>query len=366
MDNFSIQIKKQKPKLINSIIALGSPIVDILAEIDENDISKYNLKKDEATFANNVNRQFYNDIIGKSHVLEIPGGSAPNILRAISWSLMNNNINLNEQKKLSMLGCVGNDTFKNKIINSLKDYKINTDLLEQINMETSKCAVGIYDHRRYFLSELSASKCLSDNFVRIHWDKIISHDALLIEGYFLGENFNLANAICREFYEKGKYIIFTLSDPSMIKQYRDQVITIANMADMIVGNVKEAKNLIQEENDIRMKDLFERIYSLLNNKTRIIIITAGAHGVFCSKYDSITGIENNFQSFSNKINSDEIKDYNGAGDAFLGGFLSQQMMNKTFEDCCHLGNIVAAVVIKNYGCNFPNINSNSNNILIRN
>ena len=366
MDNFSIQIKKQKPKLINSIIALGSPIVDILAEIDENDISKYNLKKDEATFANNVNRQFYNDIIGKSHVLEIPGGSAPNILRAISWSLMNNNINLNEQKKLSMLGCVGNDTFKNKIINSLKDYKINTELLEQINMETSKCAVGIYDHRRYFLSELSASKCLSDNFVTIHWDKIISHDALLIEGYFLGENFNLANAICREFYEKGKYIIFTLSDPSMIKQYRDQVITIANMADMIVGNVKEAKNLIQEENDIRMKDLFQRIYSLLNNKTRIIIITAGAHGVFCSKYDSITRIENNFQSFSNKINSDEIKDYNGAGDAFLGGFLSQQMMNKTFEDCCRLGNNVAAVVIKNYGCNFPNINSNSNNILIRN
>ena len=35
MDNFSIQIKKQKPKLINSIIALGSPIVDILAESDE-------------------------------------------------------------------------------------------------------------------------------------------------------------------------------------------------------------------------------------------------------------------------------------------------------------------------------------------
>ena len=115
-----------------------------------------------------------------------------------------------------------------------------------------------------------------------------------------------------------------------------------------------------------MEDLFKRIYSLLNNKTRIIIITAGAHGVFCSKYDSITGIENNFQSFSNKINSDEIKDYNGAGDAFLGGFLSQQMMNKTFEDCCRLGNNVAAVVIKNYGCNFPNINSNCNNILIRN
>ena len=318
MNNFLNQIKDKRPQLINSIIALGSPIVDILAEIDESDIMKYNLKKDEATLANDVNRQFYNDITGKSQVLETPGGSAQNILRATSWSLMLDNTNLTEPKKLSMLGSIGNDTYGN-----------------------------------------------TDNFVRSHWDKIISHDALLVEGYFLAENFNLAYNICKEFFDKRKYIILTLSDPSIIKQYRDQVITIANMADMIVGNINEAKNLIQEEKDIKINginNLFNKIYALLSNKTRIIIITVGSSGVFCSQYDSISGIKSNFQTFANYINSNEIIDFNGAGDAFLGGFLSQQMLNKTFENCCRLGNYVASVVIKNFGCNFPNIN----NILVRN
>ena len=138
MNNFLNQIKSQKPQLINSIIALGSPIVDILAEIDESDIMKYNLKKDEATLANDVNRQFYNDITGKSQVFESPGGSAQNILRAISWSLMHDNTNLTGQKKLSMLGCIGEDTYGKKILNSFNFFNINTELLEKVEMNIER------------------------------------------------------------------------------------------------------------------------------------------------------------------------------------------------------------------------------------
>ena len=87
-------------------------------------------------------------------------------------------------------------------MNSFNFFNINTELLEKVEMNTSKCAVGIYKHERYFLSQMSASKHLSDNFVRNNWNKIISHDALLVEGYFLAENFNLAYNICKEFFDK--------------------------------------------------------------------------------------------------------------------------------------------------------------------
>ena len=180
---------------------------------------------------------------------------------------MHDNTNLTGPKKLSMLGCIGEDTYGKKILNSFNFFNINTELLEKVEMNTSKCAVGIYKHERYFLSQMSASKHLSDNFVRNNWNKIISHDALLVEGYFLAENFNLAYNICKEFSDNGKYIILTLSDPNIIRQNREQVITIANMADMIVGNINEAKNLIQEEKEIKLYEidkLFNRIYALLN------------------------------------------------------------------------------------------------------
>ena len=255
-----------------------------------------------------------------------------------------------------MLGCVGNDILKNKIINTLQQCNIHTNLLEQIDMGTSRCAVGICNNKdRYFLSEILASKYLSSNFIQNHWNDIISHDALLIEGYFIKENFELCSDICDAFINQGKYIILTLSDPLMIESYRENIIKIANKADMVVGSLNAAKKLVEENNNhINIDLLFKKIYALLNDKNRILIITAGNQGVFCSKYDQVTKTEDHFQTFPNQINNRDIVDFNGAGDAFLGGFISQQMQNKTFEECCHLGNKAAAVVIKNIGCNFQN------------
>ena len=46
-------------------------------------------------------------------------------------------------------------------------------------------------------------------------------------------------------------------------------------------------------------------------------------------------------------------DLNGAGDAFLGGFLSQWMQGKTLNTCCKAGNSASGVILKNVGCTFP-------------
>ena len=59
------------------------------------------------------------------------------------------------------------------------------------------------------------------------------------------------------------------------------------------------------------------------------------------------------RGFPKSVNTEEIVDLNGAGDAFLGGFLSQYMLGKSFEACCKAGNDVAGIIIKNIGCTFP-------------
>ena len=49
-------------------------------------------------------------------------------------------------------------------------------------------------------------------------------------------------------------------------------------------------------------------------------------------------------------------DLNGAGDAFLGGFLAMYLKgntkNKLFS-CCKAGNEAASVILKNVGCTYP-------------
>lgn len=40
----------------------------------------------------------------------------------------------------------------------------------------------------------------------------------------------------------------------------------------------------------------------------------------------------------------------GAGDAFVGGFLSQLVQNKSFDDCIHVGICAARAIIQRSGC----------------
>ena len=56
---------------------------------------------------------------------------------------------------------------------------------------------------------------------------------------------------------------------------------------------------------------------------------------------------------ANKIPSEAIVDTNGAGDAFVGGFLSQLVCGKSTAECCRAGNYAASTIIQRSGCTFP-------------
>lgn len=50
---------------------------------------------------------------------------------------------------------------------------------------------------------------------------------------------------------------------------------------------------------------------------------------------------------------EKLVDTNGAGDAFVGGFLSQLVAGKSIDECVRAGNYAAHVVIQRSGCTFP-------------
>ena len=69
--------------------------------------------------------------------------------------------------------------------------------------------------------------------------------------------------------------------------------------------------------------------------------------------DKLNGC-NNVENLT--IKNDEIVDLNGAGDAFLGGFLAMYLKvntgNRLFS-CCKAGNDAASVILRNVGCTYP-------------
>jgi adenosine kinase len=48
-----------------------------------------------------------------------------------------------------------------------------------------------------------------------------------------------------------------------------------------------------------------------------------------------------------------LVDTNGAGDAFVGGFLSQLLLGKGLDECVRAAHFAARVVIQRSGCTFP-------------
>ena len=356
-EDFSNYIKSQtlsQANNVDSLIAIGNPIVDITVAIDKDTIQNCGLEWGRTVFNNDTTQKFLDDLDKRPVVTYTPGGSIMNTLRVCSWCL---NMNPNDagKYKITMLGAVGNDLFKDKIFNSLKDAKVEP-LLEIKQERTSRCGVGIYKKDRCLVPDIQASKHLSKEFIEDKKCAIFNHDVLLIEGYFLKENYELCKYLCEEFNKEKKLVILTLSAVTIIKHNIDKIKEIANMCDMIIGNMEETEVLAGGQNSV-FQETYEKVHKILYPRNRLLVVTCGSHGVYCSKYNyKSMRLELILQCFPNFVKNDDIVDLNGAGDAFLGGFLAMYLKgnrgNRLFS-CCKAGNDAASVILRNVGCTFP-------------
>jgi adenosine kinase len=350
--NPHIQTFQSSQKLrFRSLIAIGNPIVDITAQTDEETLKKFNLKLGGTVFANEENKGYFKLLEKDPKVKYIPGGSIQNTLRVASWCI-NMEPKTSKLFKITMLGATGKDNYREKIINAFTLSGVNY-MLECIpEEETSRCGVGIIKKERCLLPEIRASNKISEKFIKEHRDEIYKYDALLIEGYFIKERFEIIKSLCLRFKIKKKIVILTLGSVDTVEKNYDKVIELVNCSDLVVGNMEELETLLGEKG-LKDEDIFEKLSKKLVSKSRLFVVTNGKKGVILAKYNYKKGnMDFVLHSFPSQVKNEEIVDLNGAGDAFLGGFLSQYMQGKSFEACCKAGNDVAGVIIRNIGCTF--------------
>ena len=85
-----------------------------------------------------------------------------------------------------------------------------------------------------------------------------------------------------------------------------------------------------------------------------MVATAGDQEVYCAKYDyKRNQLDFIFPYFANKISNGEIVDLNGAGDSFLGGFLSECLKSSSNNECCRIEIEASSVIFRNVGYTFP-------------
>merc|ERR1719186_2594406 len=115
-----------------------------------------------------------------------------------------------------------------------------------------------------------------------------------------------------------KTYCLNLSAPFLIQFFKDQMMSVIPFADIIFGNETEAATYA-EVHCPEVKDV--------------------AHGKVL-KFP-VTSLPN-----------DKIVDTNGAGDAFVGGFLAQYVQDKPLETAVRCGIWAATHIIQRSGCTY--------------
>ena len=336
--------------------------MDISASLSYKDIEKYGLELGQTVFVNEKNKGFITELETRPDVSYVPGGSIENSLRVCCWCLNLKEYNkkcdlLDKQKnkfKLTMLGCIGKDKNGEKIKQSLSELGVN--FLFEVNqtLETSSCGVSITDKERTLLSNIKASAHISNEFIEKNKKEILSHDILMIEGFFINENFELCRRLSKEFKEKGKIVILTLSSVFVVKEHFMKVKEIAELSNYIFCNSDEAKAFARTDGNGDMELVSKVIHQNLHEiDNRALVITCGPNGVMISKFNYKANQMDFFlHVYCVFIPVDEIVDLNGAGDAFLGGFISQFMKGKPYNLCASAGNSASSYILKKTGCSF--------------
>lgn len=143
-----------------------------------------------------------------------------------------------------------------------------------------------------------------------------------------------------------------LSAPFISQFFMTPLLEVMPYVDIIFGNEAEAHAFATAQGwpaDEDLREIGKRLIGLEKKnpqRPRIAILTQGCDPVLLIQHDSV-------QEFPVKSLAErEIVDTNGAGDAFVGGFLAQFVRNKSLDVCIRSGNYAASHIIQNPGCTY--------------
>ncbi len=309
------------------VCGIGNALVDSEYRVSEEEITQLNLTKGCMELNDEQNHIKLSSRLRETHgtVKMMPGGSVANSLYTLSQF----------GTGVSFIGRVSDDSTGDAFINSLKNTGVQVNINQVDNGITGECLVLITpDHERTMYTHLGVSSELDLN--DINQAVIKDSEYLLVEGYLVTseETKNVANYSLDIATKHGVKKIITLSDPNVVKFFRDNVLELLNKSfDIIFCNKQEALNISMTHN---INDAMD----FLKKYAHEIIVTCGEDGAYVT-----VGSE--------KVHElpDKVKpvDLTGAGDMFLAAYLFAKVCDRSLADRIKFANKCSGNIIQRYG-----------------
>lgn len=276
------------------------------------------------------------------------GGATQNTIRVAQWALQTPN-------STTYTGCIGADTFGEELNKAAGSDGVR--VLYQVNdsTPTGTCAVLVKDTERSLIANLAAA----NKFTPDHLETPAMQSALAAARIFYSSGFFLTvsppafQAVAAIAAKENKTVAVNLAAPFIPSFFSEALLAAIEVSDIVFGNESEAESFAAqqklEKNDA--ETVAKHIAALPQRagatKPRVAIITQGAHAtVVC-----VDGVVTKFDVPA--LAKESIVDANGAGDAFVGGFLAQLARGKELADCIHAGHYCARTILQVSGVVLP-------------
>jgi len=334
------------------IFGACNPLLDISAKVSQDLLKKYDLKPNSAILGEDKHLEIYDDLekTYSSDLEYIPGGAGQNALRTASWILKHPNV-------ATFVGCIGKD--QNADIMKQKANEVGLNAVYQVNdsAKTGTCAVLITGNERSLVAHLGAANHFTVDHLNKpdNWSLIEKAKVFYISGYFFTVCQEAILKIANYALEHKRTFSINLSAPFISQFFKDRILSAIPYVDIIFGNDDEArafsKNVIGSEatDAVEIAKAISHMEKKDTSRERIVIITQGDKPVVVARAGQVREYP------VDKVDQAEIVDTNGAGDAFVGGFLSQYIQGKEFDKCIDCAIWVSTLIIKRHGCTFPDV-----------
>ena len=246
--------------------------------------------------------------------------------------------------KCHLLTCVSNDALGRLAVNKLNQFGVDTSLIRYVDgdprISLAVVETTIKDHQSIIYRNGAADLEMNDNDInKIDYNKFSS---VIVTGTSLAaEPSRSATLKAINLAQKNNLtIILDIDHRPYTWKSQEEASHIYNKAvrlcDIIIGNDNEFAVMAKDYNEG-----FNLAKKLSDSSAAIVIYKMGEKGsiTFTAKEKIMTGI---FPVSALKPT--------GAGDAFMGVFISSLLKNKTLQDSLICGSAAAAIVVTRVGC----------------
>ncbi len=161
---------QEEDPLRPSILALGHPLLDVQATVNEAFLRKYSVKANGATLIGPQQNGLHEDLLKNFDLSFVPGGSAQNTIRMIQWILSPSS----NSSTCAYLGCVGNDKSGEILLREMEDSGVQTVYEVSQTHSTGICFVLLTGSHRSLITSLGAAAVFSAEFLKskVAWDMV--------------------------------------------------------------------------------------------------------------------------------------------------------------------------------------------------